>query len=180
MNSEAIREAEKLRDVLCALNGRIVLAESCTAGRIAATLGSLPGISKWMCGSFVVYRNDSKTRWLGIPSGILDDPDVGPVSEQVTGLLALAALEATPEAEVSLAVTGEIGPGAPVGSDGLCYWAVARRQHGILQEASLLLRRPAPESLTDIARRTDRLDEATCQILKCVTNRLARLRAAGS
>ena len=48
---------------------RIVFAESCTGGLVAATL-AIPGISDSLCGSAVVYRLDTKTRWLGIPGDL--------------------------------------------------------------------------------------------------------------
>ncbi|MEZ6136283.1 MAG: CinA family protein [Pirellulaceae bacterium] len=91
LEEKSLKHAQQLRDAAVQLDGRLVLAESCTAGRVAATLASFPGISNWLCGSFVVYRCDSKSRWLGIPTKLLDDPQIGPVSEQVTELLAQAA-----------------------------------------------------------------------------------------
>ncbi|MCA9159342.1 MAG: CinA family protein, partial [Planctomycetales bacterium] len=72
--------AISLRDLLASEQCRLVLVESCTAGRVAATLGELPGISQWLCGSLVVYRNASKSAWLGVPDSLLDDPQQGPVS----------------------------------------------------------------------------------------------------
>ena len=92
---------------------RIVLAESCTGGAIAANFTMVPGVSEVFCGSMVVYRNDSKTQWLGLDPGLLANPEIGPVSPQASELLARQLLECTPEADVALAVTGHLGPDAP-------------------------------------------------------------------
>ncbi len=167
--------ATALRDRLAAEQRRIVLVESCTAGRVAATLGELPGISQWLCGSLVVYRNASKSSWLGVPDSLLDDPKRGPVSESASHWLARAALERTSEADLAVAVTGDIGPNAPPATDGHIFLAAAVRipQSGTISHAltrpdaiqinqqELHLRAPAPRSNSDIAARRLRLDEAT-------------------
>lgn len=163
---ENIEFARALRDALAKKDARIVLAESCTAGRVAATLGAIPGISSWLSGSFVIYRNDSKHRWLGIPTDLLDDPQIGPVSQQVTGLLARAIVERTPEARFGIAVTGDIGPGAPSATDGVCFCAVFDRENGALMEKRIRLLAAAPQSHEDITGRLKRLEEASCEVLK--------------
>lgn len=101
-------------------NGRrLVLAESCTGGLVAATLARTPGISEFFCGSFVVYRIDSKIRWIDVPESILVDP--GPVSGEVALAMARGARARTPEADLALSITGHLGPNAPPEQDGLCY-----------------------------------------------------------
>lgn len=161
MHTAAIQSAILLRDKLQQLDARIVLAESCTAGRIAATLSCLPGISSWLCGSFVVYRPASKIAWLDLSSVQLNDPEIGPESAHTTRALAQAALKRTPEARFSLAITGHIGPGAPIEKDGVCYCALLDRNASKPTEQQLKLQSPVPESTADIARRTVRLEEAT-------------------
>lgn len=126
MNTDAtVAAARVLFEQLKRYDRRIVLAESCTGGRIAATLCELPGVSKYLCGSFVVYRNDSKQRWLGIQAKVLDDSEAGPVSAKTSTLLAQAALKATPESDIALAITGDVGPGAAAETDGCVFMAVA-------------------------------------------------------
>ena len=158
-----------LRDLLVRLGMRLVLAESCTAGRVAATLATLPGISAHLCGSFVVYRSDSKVRWLGISPDVLDDPHIGPVSSRVSSLLALAALEITPEADLAVAVTGDVGPGAPPQTDGRVFISSRRRQsqdhEEMRQDVELQLKCPAPIDQWDLAARLARLEEATLAVL---------------
>ncbi len=167
--------ASSLRDVLAAEQCRLVLVESCTAGRVAATLGLLPGISQWLCGSLVVYRNASKSAWLGVPDSLLDDPQQGPVSASASRWLARAALQHTPEASLAIAITGDIGPAAPAATDGCIFLAAALRVDCAEKAASssttadaikiceqqLRLAAPAPRDRSDIAARQARLEEAT-------------------
>ncbi len=104
---------------------RIVFAESCTAGLVSATLARVPGISEHHCGSAVVYRLDTKAKWLGVPEAMLIDP--GPVSEEVAAAMAEGVLQVTPEADLAASITGHLGPDAPEGFDGLVYVGIASR-----------------------------------------------------
>ena len=104
----------------------IVFAESCTAGMIAATLGKVPGVSRYLCGSAVTYREASKVEWLGVKPGTLRKHSA--VSEQTAIEMARGILRRTPEAELSLSVTGHLGPNAPSELDGIVYVAIAKRQ----------------------------------------------------
>lgn len=168
MRDDSLSTAIALRDKLASSAHKLVLAESCTAGRVASALSEIPGISNYLCGSFVVYRCDSKTRWLGIPEAILDDPEHGPVSPLTTGMLAQGALQHTPEASLSVAVTGDIGPDAPPQTDGVCFVAMANRTSKQLFQAKISLHSAAPRSREDIDARVARLDEATHAVLSQV------------
>ena len=107
---------------------RIVLAESCTGGAVAANFTMVPGVSEVFCGSMVVYRNDSKTQWLGLDPAMLADPEIGPVSPQTSELLARQVLAHTPEADFALAITGHFGPDAPVHLNRRIFIALVRRE----------------------------------------------------
>ncbi|MFZ4470151.1 MAG: CinA family protein [Pirellula sp.] len=107
---------------------RIVLAESCTGGAIAANFTVVPGVSEVFCGSMVVYRNDSKTQWLGLDPAILADPKIGPVSAQTSELLARQVLAHTPEADFALAITGHFGPDAPAHLNRRIFVTLVRRE----------------------------------------------------
>ena len=157
--------ARELRDLLAQCGWRLVLAESCTAGRVSAALSSLPGISQWLCGCLVVYRCDSKTRWLGVPADLLADPGVGPVCRDASRLLAIRSLTITPEANLAVAVTGDVGPGAPPKTDGRLFCACQVRHSGLI-ERDFELSSPAPSDSQDIAARTLRLEEATARVLR--------------
>lgn len=168
-------ESAKLYAVLKRFDQRLVLAESCTAGLVAALLGAIPGISECFCGSLVVYRNDSKIRWLGIDPAKLDDPAIGPVSPQVTEALARAALTRTPEATVAGAITGHLGPGAPSALDGVVYCAIAFRDEsiGTFCDRSLLAS-PPPVDGHDMERRRSRQTEGANRMISFLLEHLER------
>ncbi len=159
------RLALELHACLAQSNDRIVFAESCTAGRLAAALASVPGASAVLCGSFVVYRNQSKTDWLGVSPALLADPKVGPVSAQASAALCAAVLKRTEEAGIALAVTGDIGPNAPAATDGQVFVCAARRDPPTQLENQIELEMPAPTGPDDLQARADRLDEATARVL---------------
>lgn len=105
---------------------RIVTAESCTGGMIAAALTDIGGSSDVFERGFVTYSNEAKTEMLGVPAELIAHH--GAVSVHVAREMALGALRHA-RAEVAVAVTGIAGPGG--GSDakpvGLVYLATVRR-----------------------------------------------------
>ena len=121
-------EAKRLSKLLEEHDLRIVFAESCTGGLVSATLTRIPGISAYHCGSAVVYQEATKTGWLGVPRKMLDEH--GPVSRVVAAEMARRVLDKTPQADLSAAVTGHLGPGAPKRQDGLVFVGLARRTPG--------------------------------------------------
>ncbi len=105
---------------------RIVFAESCTAGLVAATLGKRPGISEYLCGSMVTYREPVKQEWLGVRPGTLKRHTA--VSSATAIEMVRGVMRKTEEADWGLSVTGHLGPGAPEELDGKIYVAAARRR----------------------------------------------------
>ena len=166
----------RVRDSLKARGDRLVLAESCTAGLVAAEMGGIPGISEFLCGSMVVYRTPTKQAWLGISSDLLENASIGPVSAQVTLALAAAILDKTPEATVAAAITGHLGPFAPPWMDGQVYCVVVRR--GVKSETedvkSLTLSSPPAVDLDDLARRGARQREAAYALLSLIETRIGK------
>ncbi len=106
---------------------RIVFAESCTGGLVAATLGSIPGISQHFCGSAVTYRGATKVAWLGVNATDVERDDA--VNEAVASQMAEAVLAKTPESTLAVSVTGHVGPDAPPDLDGVIYIGAARALH---------------------------------------------------
>ncbi len=169
MNPQLIARATLLRNELVRRQQRLVLTESCTGGWLAASLASLPGISQWWCGSLVVYRCGSKQQWLGVDASLLNDPEVGPVSEQVTVELARRALVLTSEADLSLAVTGDLGPGVAAEKDGRVYCVLADRNRTEEFRSQTQLQEPAPLDASDVTARVARLEEASLWVLeRCI------------
>jgi nicotinamide-nucleotide amidase len=134
--STAARRAAKLLKA----NGRkVVFAESCTGGLVSGSLTKIAGISEHHCGGMVVYRNNTKADYLGIPRNLLIDP--GPVSREVAELMAQCVLQKTPEADIAASVTGHLGPDAPADLDGLVFVAVATRNPRMVAVHELHCRR---------------------------------------
>ena len=102
---------------------RMAVAESCTAGMVAARLTSVPGSSRSFLGGAVCYNDRAKTRILSVPTKILERD--GAVSRRATLAMAKGVIDLT-GAEVAVAITGIAGPGgaAPGKPVGLVHWAV--------------------------------------------------------
>ena len=49
----------------------IAVAESCTGGRIAALLSSIPGASAYFCGGIVAYKTSVKSKVLGVSAELI-------------------------------------------------------------------------------------------------------------
>src|ERR1041384_3206586 len=73
---------EVIQNWMTARHKTLALAESCTGGRIVASLTALPGASKYLLGSIVTYSNEFKERLLGVSHQILEKH--GAVSAEVT------------------------------------------------------------------------------------------------
>ena len=105
---------------------KIVTAESCTGGLIAALLTEIPGSSAVVERGYVTYSNEAKAEALGIEPVLIAQR--GAVSREVALAMAEGALTLS-RADVSVSVTGIAGPGGgnaakPVG---LVHFALARR-----------------------------------------------------
>ncbi len=160
MNDPAFAAALNLATGLREKGLKIVFAESCTAGLVSATLARIPGISDFLCGSAVVYRLDTKHRWLDIPEAMLQNP--GPVSRPVAESMA-RVLMMTPEADVAAAITGHLGPNAPDGMDGLVWMAFARRHSSFINTRKIVLSTECQGTMT---MRESRQLEATAALLQ--------------
>lgn len=103
----------------------VVTVESCTAGRVAATLADAPNASDVVHGGFVTYTKECKQA-LGVSSDSIRR--FTPVSEEVARELAICALNRSP-ADIAIAVTGVVGPTKDEDNNpvGLIYFAVARK-----------------------------------------------------
>jgi nicotinamide-nucleotide amidase len=86
---------------------KITLAESCTGGRIAAQLTSVPGASAVFEAGFVTYADSIKHSQLGVGTDILEQH--GAVSEPVVLEMAEGALDRS-GADLAVAVSGIAGP----------------------------------------------------------------------
>lgn len=101
---------------------RIGLAESCTAGLLAARLTERPGSSDYIAGGVVAYSNTAKTELLGVPAELIERH--GAVSPEVARAMARGAQHRF-GASAGVGITGIAGPGGgteakPVGYVCLC------------------------------------------------------------
>jgi nicotinamide-nucleotide amidase len=107
-------------------------AESCTGGRIASMLTSVPGSSAWYRGSVVAYDNSLKTGILNVNPKTIDR--YGAVSEETVVAMAEGIRQLT-GTDYSVAVTGIAGPtggtpGKPVGT----VWIATASERGVMAE----------------------------------------------
>ncbi|KAF2330045.1 CinA family nicotinamide mononucleotide deamidase-related protein [Flavobacterium nitrogenifigens] len=88
-------------------NKTVSTAESCTGGRVASLLSSVPGSSGYFKGSVVSYATEAKVNVLGIPQNLIDQFSV--VSAEVASAMALNVKELL-KTDYALATTGNAGP----------------------------------------------------------------------
>ncbi|MXO05101.1 competence/damage-inducible protein A [Flavobacterium sp. HBTb2-11-1] len=88
-------------------NKTISTAESCTGGRIASLLSSVPGSSSYFKGSVVSYATEAKVNVLGISQDLINQFSV--VSAEVASAMALS-VKALLKTDYALATTGNAGP----------------------------------------------------------------------
>jgi len=113
---------DKMEDVV----GRMLLeygktlatAESCTGGRIASMITSVPGSSAYFMGSVVAYSNQLKEDILGVDKNILEKH--GAVSEPTVKAMLKGVLKIS-SADYAVVTSGIAGPGGgtkekPVGT----------------------------------------------------------------
>ena len=127
---DVCNSAATLAHALLERKEKIVLAESCTAGLVSAMLAQTAGVSSVLCGSWATYRNESKRDWLGVPAETIEQHSA--VSLETSRHMARLALERTPEATWSVAITGHLGPGAPTELDGCVFVSIWQRDRETL------------------------------------------------
>ena len=76
--------AQEIRTRMVETGKTLSTAESCTSGRIAATLTQVPGASDYFQGGLIAYQDHLKVRYLDVRQEDIDTYDVvsQPVVEQ--------------------------------------------------------------------------------------------------
>jgi nicotinamide-nucleotide amidase len=105
----------------------LAVAESCTGGLIAERITSVPGASRSFLGGVVVYSDELKTAFAGVPADLIARH--GAVSAEVAKALA-EGIRARTGATIGLGVTGIAGPTGATESKpvGLVHIAVSDAQ----------------------------------------------------
>ncbi|MDN3645384.1 CinA family protein [Pontixanthobacter aestiaquae] len=110
--------AKRVVDENAKAGRKIVVAESCTGGLVAAALTEIPGSSAVLERGFVTYSNEAKMEDLDVASDIIET--FGAVSIACVWAMADGALKNS-KADVAVAISGVAGPGGgtdlkPVGT----------------------------------------------------------------
>lgn len=98
---------EQLATLLPSRGQRLVTAESCTGGMIAAACTDRAGSSRWFERGFVTYSNAAKQETLGVDAAALETH--GAVSQPVVEFMLAGALAHSP-ADWAIAISGVAGP----------------------------------------------------------------------
>jgi competence/damage-inducible protein CinA-like protein len=109
-------------------NATVAAAESCSGGLLAERLTSISGSSRYFLGGAVVYSNELKSKFAGVPVELIEKH--GAVSREVAVALAEGIRERC-GATFGLGITGVAGPtgGSPEKPVGLVFHALAG-EHG--------------------------------------------------
>ncbi len=128
---EIIRAAAALLEKASAAKLSIATAESCTGGMLSALLTDIEGESHAFERGFVAYSDRAKCELLGIADAIIER--CGAVSREVAEAMAASALTQS-GADVTMAITGFAGPGAPDEEPGLVHFACTRLGYPVAHE----------------------------------------------
>ncbi len=114
-------------------NATLATAESCTGGKIAQVITSVPGASNYFKGSVVSYATETKISVLGISSELIKEHSV--VSFEVAKEMALAAKKMM-NTDYAIATTGNAGPSKGDGNSeiGTVFIAIATPNDLIVEE----------------------------------------------
>ena len=119
-------KAQSVMERLRRSDAKVVTAESCTGGLVAACLTHGKEASACFQGAFVVYTKQQKAGALGVDATLLRE--AGAVNAEVAVQMAEGALRQS-QASLSVAITGVLGPDADEDGNqpGIVYLALARR-----------------------------------------------------
>lgn len=111
----------------------LATAESCTGGKIAQMITSVPGASGYFKGSIVSYSNTAKVDVLGISPEFITQHDV--VSSEVAQAMAVNAKRLL-QADYAIATTGNAGPTSEPGKAevGVVFIALATPETVLVSE----------------------------------------------
>jgi len=119
--------------LLTSKNATLATAESCTGGKIAQVITSVPGASNYFKGSVVSYATETKISVLGISSELIKEHSV--VSYEVAKEMALA-VKRIMNTDYAIATTGNAGPSKGDGNSeiGTVFIAIATPNNLVVEE----------------------------------------------
>lgn len=160
-SAQLMQQSEQLLQALRQAGAKIITAESCTGGLVAALLTHHAGSSDVTEGGFVTYSNSMKHAVLGVQTQTLTM--FGAVSSETVKEMATGALRGAENATHSVSISGIAGPGGgsaekPVG---LVWFGTAVRGGDVLSEFQIFK-----------GDRTEVRSKAALYALACVARRL--------
>jgi nicotinamide-nucleotide amidase len=121
-----------LGGMLSKRNLTLSTAESCTGGKMAEMIASVPGASNYFKGSVVAYATEAKINVLGVSEGLIEEHSV--VSAEVARAMAVN-VKALLKTDYAIATTGNAGPakGEATADVGTVYIALATPKEVVVE-----------------------------------------------
>ena len=107
MDFESKIISREVSEILWETEKTVGTAESCTGGRIAEAIISVPGASKYFKGGIISYVNEIKESLLGVDHHVLEERTA--VCEEVARQMVVGACK-TLNTDYAIAATGFAGP----------------------------------------------------------------------
>ena len=100
--------SKDINEILWRNHKTLSVAESCTSGRVASVITSVPGSSQYFKGGVIAYSDEVKIKNLGVSAEVIETQT--PVSEDVVKAMVLGANKMF-ESDYAVAISGFEGPG---------------------------------------------------------------------
>ena len=128
--------SREISQLLWEMDKTVGTAESCTGGRIAEAIMSVPGASKYFKGGVISYVDEIKQRLLQVDAAVLAEKTA--VCEDVARQMVVGACK-TLNTNYAISATGIAGPGGgtkenPVGTIWLACGTIDRQITQLVQE----------------------------------------------
>ena len=107
MDFESKVISREVSELLWEMEKTVGTAESCTGGRIAEAIISVPGASKYFKGGIISYVNEIKESLLGVDHQVLEEQTA--VCEEVAKQMVIGACKAL-NTNYAISATGIAGP----------------------------------------------------------------------
>ena len=136
MDFESKIISREISQLLWEMEKTVGTAESCTGGRIAEAIISVPGASKYFKGGIISYVDEIKMSLLGVDAALLEEKTA--VCEEVANQMVIGACKAL-NTDYAIAATGYAGPGGgskdiPVGTIWLACGTMEKQVAMMVQE----------------------------------------------
>ena len=149
--------SREVSQLLWEMEKTVGTAESCTGGRIAEALISIPGASKYFKGGIVCYVDEIKERLLNVDAQVLEEQTA--VCEEVARQLVKGACH-TLNTDYAIAATGFAGPTGgtpykPVGTVWIAWatpWGTEAKRFafGVAREREQITQRAVTAAIVEL------------------------------